>query len=70
MDRRRDIWPYRRSRDCQRSLGGITLRQCEWNGANSQKQKQIKRASDKMRFDGGINLFFHVGIVVVRILIC
>jgi hypothetical protein len=45
------------------------LRQCEWNGADGHKQKQVKCASDKMRFDGGINLLFHFGVVLVRILI-
>ena len=35
------------------------LCQREWNRADSHKQKQVKCASDKMRFDGGINLFFH-----------
>ena len=37
----------------------VSLRQREWNRAHSHKQKQIKSASDKMRFDGGVNLFFH-----------
>jgi len=40
-------------------LGGVSLRQCEWDRADGHEQKQIKRASDKVRFDGGINLFFH-----------
>ena len=38
----------------------VSLRQRERNRAYSQKQKQIKSASNKMRFDGGINLFFHL----------
>jgi hypothetical protein len=42
------------------------LRKREWNRANGQKQKQIKRAPDEMRFDGGINLFFHVGSLIKR----
>jgi hypothetical protein len=37
----------------------VSLRQREGNRTDSYKQKQIKSASDKMRFDGGINLFFH-----------
>jgi hypothetical protein len=37
----------------------VALRQREWNCADSNKQKEIKRTSDKMRFDGGINLLFH-----------
>jgi hypothetical protein len=36
------------------------LRQREWNRANSQKQKEVKCASDKMRLDGRIDLFFHL----------
>ena len=45
--------------------GVVSLRQRKWDSADGQKQKQVKRASDKMRFDGGINLFFHFGVVVV-----
>src|SRR5207249_7771511 len=47
---------------------GVSLRQREWNRADSEKQKQVKRASDKMCFDGGVNLLFH-RVVLVRILI-
>ena len=61
------IWLTRRI-DCA-SVGSAALRQREWNRAHSDKQKKIKCASDKMRFDGGINLFFHFGLVLVRILI-
>ena len=46
----------------------ISLRQCEWNGTDGNKQKKIKRASNKIRFDGGINLLFHVGVVLGRTL--
>ena len=42
------------------SLGSVALRQREWNHAHSHKQKQIKSAPNKVRFDGGINLFFHL----------
>ena len=31
----------------------------EVNVFDSKKKQQIKRASDKVRFDGGINLLFH-----------
>jgi hypothetical protein len=48
-------------------LNCVSLRQRERNRAHSQKQKQIKSASGKMRFDGGINLFFH-GVLFVRII--
>ena len=37
----------------------LRLRQRERNRAHSHKQNQVKCASDKMRFYGGINLFFH-----------
>jgi hypothetical protein len=40
-------------------LGRVSLRQRKWNCTDSKKKQQIKRASDKVRFDGGINLFFH-----------
>jgi len=46
-------------------LLGVSLRQRKWDSADGQKQKQVKRASDKMRFDGGINLFFHLDVVGV-----
>jgi hypothetical protein len=39
----------------------VSLCQRERNRADGHKQKHIKRASDKMRFDGGVSLFFHVG---------
>jgi hypothetical protein len=38
----------------------VALRQREWNGAHGQEQKQIQRGSNKMRFDSGINLLFHL----------
>ena len=34
------------------------LRKREWDRADGQKQKHVKGASNKMRFDGGIDLFF------------
>jgi hypothetical protein len=37
------------------------LRQREWDGADGQQQKQIKCASDEIRFDSGVNLLFHFG---------
>jgi hypothetical protein len=40
-------------------LCSVPLRQRERDRTDGKKQKQIKSASDKMRFDGGINLFFH-----------
>ena len=43
------------------SFRSVSLRQSEWNRADGHKQKQIKRASDKVRFDGGVSLFFHIG---------
>jgi hypothetical protein len=46
-------------------LPGVSLRQRKWDSADGQKQKQVKRASDKMSFNGGINLFFHFGVVLV-----
>src|SRR5439155_19775228 len=40
-------------------LGGRSLPEREWDDANSHRQKQVKGASKKMRFDVGISLFFH-----------
>ena len=37
----------------------VALGQREWDRADSDEQKQIECASDKMRFDRGVNLFFH-----------
>ena len=45
------------------------LRQRERDRTDGHKQKQVKRASNKMRFDGGINLLFHLVLSLVRILI-
>jgi len=39
-------------------LGGGSLPEREWDHANGHKQKQVKRASEKMRFDLGVSLFF------------
>jgi hypothetical protein len=50
-------------------VAGVALRQSEWDRADAGEQKQIKRASDKMRFDVGVNLLFHFSVVLVRILI-
>ena len=62
----RHIWFARRISHA--SLGSVALRQCEWNGTDGKKQKKIKCASNKMCFDGGINLLFHVGVVLGRTL--
>jgi hypothetical protein len=40
-------------------LATLSLRQREWNGTDGKEQQQVKCASNKMSFDGGINLFFH-----------
>jgi hypothetical protein len=40
--------------------GAVSLRQREWNRADGQKQKQIKRAPKNLRLDGGVNLPFYV----------
>jgi len=40
------------------------LRQREGDRADGDEQKEIKRASDKMRLDGGINLIFHFSSLV------
>jgi hypothetical protein len=50
-------------------LPGVSLRQREWDHADGQKQKHVKGTPNKMSFDGGIDLLFHFGVVLVRILI-
>ncbi|PYJ10237.1 MAG: hypothetical protein DME93_11710 [Verrucomicrobia bacterium] len=54
----------------QASLRSVSLRQREWDRADGHKQKQIKCASEKMRFDGRVNSLFHFSVVLVRILTC
>jgi hypothetical protein len=46
--------------------GRVSRRQRKWDRADSYKQTQVKCASNEMRFDSGINLFFHVGSLVKR----
>jgi hypothetical protein len=41
---------------------GVSLRQREWDHADGQKQKHVKGTSNKMSFDGGIDLLFHSGL--------
>ena len=41
------------------AVGGGSLPEREWDHANGHKQKQVKGASKKMRFDVLFNLFFH-----------
>ena len=57
---------FGRARQRPRHLPGgrISLRQRKWDRAHGHKQKQVKCASDEMRFDGRINLFFHFGVVL------
>jgi hypothetical protein len=40
------------------------LRQREWNRADGEKREQNERAPEKVRLNGGINLFFHCGAFV------
>jgi hypothetical protein len=51
-------------------FGRVALRQREWDDADAQKEKHVKRASNKMSFNGGVGLFFHrrgtLGLVVER----
>jgi hypothetical protein len=38
----------------------VSLRQREWDRVQRDQRKQIKRASDEMRFNGVVSLFFHL----------
>ena len=46
--------------------GRISRRERKGDRADSHKKNQVKCASNEMRFDSGINLFFHVGSLVKR----
>jgi hypothetical protein len=37
----------------------VSLRKRERDRADGQEHKEVKRTSNQVRFDGGINLFFH-----------
>ncbi|PYK74040.1 MAG: hypothetical protein DME39_08575 [Verrucomicrobia bacterium] len=54
------IWLHRRLGDAL--LGDVSLRPREWDRADGDEHKQVKRASDQMRFDVGVNLFFYFGV--------
>jgi hypothetical protein len=43
-------------------LGDVSLRQRKWDHADGQKQKHVKGTSNKMSFNGGIDLLFHIGL--------
>jgi hypothetical protein len=45
----------------RRRLRGVSLRQREGHRADGKKRQQNERAPEKVRFDGGINLFLHSG---------
>ena len=41
----------------------ISLRQRKGNGENAREQEEVKRTSNQVRFDSGMKLFFHRGVV-------
>src|SRR5438128_5494258 len=45
------------------SLNSILPCQREWDRANGHEQKQVKSASDEVRFGTVVYLFFHRGVV-------
>jgi hypothetical protein len=51
-------------------LGNVSMCQCEWDRADSEQEQYVKRASDKMRLNGGISLSFHYLVVVVIRIMC
>jgi hypothetical protein len=58
---RSQIWIARQLRDTSIGSAAIArLRQRDWNCAGGHKQKQVKCTSKKVRFDGRINLSFHI----------
>jgi hypothetical protein len=46
--------------------GDVPLPEREWDHADCQQQKQVKRASNEMRFNGGANVRFHFACAAVR----
>src|SRR6185369_2855001 len=53
-----------KKRGCDRALlGRGSLPEREWDHANRHKQKQVKGASKKMRFDVWFSLFFHSDLI-------
>ena len=42
-------------------FGNVSLRQRDWDRTHGDEQKQVKRTSDKVRFDTVFNLLFHGG---------
>jgi hypothetical protein len=51
----------RKLRDVRRcaSVASGSLSESEWDQADARQQKQVKRASSKMRFNRGVNALFH-----------
>jgi len=47
-------------------FGGGSLSEREWDHANRRQQKQVKGASNKMRFDVLFSLFFHFYLIGVH----
>ena len=47
-------------------LGRVPFRQCERNRAHSDQQKQVKQASNKMRFDREADVRVHLACAPVR----
>jgi hypothetical protein len=43
-----------------RLVANISLRYGEWNYADGHKQQHVRRATDEVRFDGVVVLFFHL----------
>jgi hypothetical protein len=46
--------------------GDVSLPEREWNHKGRQEQKQVKRASNKMRFNGGVDALFHFARAMVE----
>jgi hypothetical protein len=46
------------------SVSSVSLCQGEWDRAKGDEQKQIKRTSDKVRFDTSVNLLFHGRVLI------
>jgi hypothetical protein len=53
-----------------RSAATARLRQRQWNCADGEEQKQVERTSNKVGFDGGMELLFHAVLLSIQFLNC
>ena len=62
----KDTTSWRTNRRVATTSGDISLLEREWGRAVGHKHNQVKRASDRMRFNRGANLRFHFARALVE----